>query len=96
MRIKDHILLGTLLGLIPPAIALVLIYAIGFSDFKFLDFFRYAYAKNFLENLVSLSGLANLPLFYLFIRASLYENVKGVILATFILVLIVIVLKFIV
>lgn len=96
MLIKNHILFGTIAGLIIPAIAMTLIYVIGFPGFKFIDFFRYGIAEGFLENLVSLCGLANLPLFYLFIRNSLYSSVRGVILATFLLVFIVIYLKFLI
>ena len=96
MKGKDHILLGTGLGLLAPAIALLLVYFIGFPGFTLVDFLRYSFARDILENLVSLCGLANLPLFYLFIQGSFYENVKGVILATFLLVFVVIVLKFIV
>jgi hypothetical protein len=94
MKGKDHIALGTVLGLLVPALTLLIVYFVGFSGFKFIDFFRYTIAKHILENLVSLCGLANLPLFYLFIQTSRYESVKGIILATFILVVLVIYLKF--
>ncbi len=75
---------------------MVLVYLLAFPGFRFLDFFRYAFAKNFLENLVSLCGLANLPLFYIYIRTRAYEAVKGVIMATFLLVIVVVILKFLV
>jgi hypothetical protein len=94
MQAKNNILVGLLFGLIVPFLALMIVYLTGFPGFRFIDFFRFTMSKNILQNLVSLCGLANLPLFYLFIRSESYESVKGVILATFILVLLVIILKF--
>jgi hypothetical protein len=94
MQAKNNILIGLLLGLIVPSVALFIVYLTGFSGFRFIDFFRYTISKNVLQNMVSLCGLANLPLFYLFIRSDCYESVKGVIIATFLLVLVVVILKF--
>lgn len=93
---KNHIILGTILGLIVPLITLVVIYEVKFSSNDFVRFIKYSFEYDILEALVSLSGLPNLALFFLFIQANLYENAKGVILATFILVIIVILLKFII
>lgn len=96
MQGKNNKLTGLLFGLIVPFLALIIVYLTGFSGFRFIDFFRYTISKNILQNLVSLCGLANLPLFYLFIRSESYESVKGVILATFLLVLLVVILKFVI
>lgn len=96
MKLKDHIATGAILGIILPAITLFVIFQLGYSHMiKLEDFFRFTYAQNILENLVSLTGLPNLALFFLFIQSKLYENAKGVIFSTFILVIVVIVLKFI-
>jgi len=93
--IKNHLITGTILGLILPAITLVIIFQAGFSDtVNPEDFLRFTLSQNILQNLVSLSGIPNLALFFLFIKTSLYENAKGVILSTFVLVIIVIILKF--
>ena len=94
MNYKDNILTGTIIGILIPAICILLVYAIMFPGFKFFDFFRFTQSKHVLENIVSLCGIPNLVAFYFFIRGELYENGKGIILATFILVLIVIILKF--
>lgn len=94
MMNSNHIIYGLIFGIAAPALAMVIVYFVGFSGFKFIDFFRYSIAQDFLQNLVSLCGLANLPLFYLYIRNDCYESVRGVIMATFLLVIIVIILKF--
>ncbi len=96
MQANNNIPIGLLLGLTVPAVALIIVYFTGFSGFRFIDFFRYTLSKNILENLVSLCGLANLPLFYLYIRNDCYESVKGIIMATFLLVLLVVILKFVI
>lgn len=95
MKLKDHILTGTILGLILPVITLIIIHQMAFTELvKLQDFHRFAMDKDFFDNLVSLSGIPNLALFFLFLKTKLYENGKGIILATFVLVLVVIVLKF--
>lgn len=58
------------------------------------NFIDVSYNNNFLENLVSLSGIPNLALFFLFLNLQFYQSARGIILSTFILVLIVVILKF--
>ncbi len=94
MKYKNSLTLGTLLGLITAFISTFLVYLIMFSNYAFHDYLNILMQnKKLLAPVISIAGIPNLGLFYLFINKNLYQSARGVILATFILVVIVIVIK---
>src|SRR5690348_601725 len=80
---KDNLRLGLLLGLIGPMLGLFVIYLIRFSTYTFGDFFDYLIHDNkMLTSIGSLSLLANVVLFTLFINTHRDNTAKGIFIVT--------------
>jgi hypothetical protein len=89
----DNILTGTLAGVIAAFVFLLAFYFIKFSNASFSLYLSLITSSKMLSPLISLSGIPNLLIFFLFLNRKKYKSAKGVILATFILVLAVIIIK---
>lgn len=94
MKKYDRIGLGTVIGLLSIVVVIVVFYI---AKFTFVSFHEYlstitSYEK-MLSAMVSLAGIPNLLFFFLFLNKEKYNTAKGIILATFILVLIVVLIK---
>jgi len=95
MRSKfDAPLIGLLLGIIVPIIGMFIFYKFNFKTLDFREFIDYINRKHMLPQLLSLSVIANLGLFFIFIWKKFYYSAKGVIAATFLYVIVVVILKF--
>lgn len=95
MRSKfDAPLVGLILGVIVPLFGVFIFYKFNFKTLDFGEFIDYVSRKRVFPQLLSLSVIANLGLFFIFIWKKFYYSAKGVIAATFLYVLVVIILKY--
>jgi len=76
---KDNLKLGLVLGLVGPLLGLVIVYFAKFSSYKFVDFLTYFMNDNrLITTLGSLSLLANVVLFTLYVNTNRDETAKGI------------------
>lgn len=81
-------------GLILPTAALLLFFAWKGEEGGLLSFFIRQQQNRLLSPLLSLAVLPNLAVFWIFIKRNQYLQVRGIIMATLLLAICVIVLKF--
>ncbi|MBE9467672.1 MAG: hypothetical protein IMY72_05030 [Bacteroidetes bacterium] len=87
--------IGLVIGLLAPIITIFILYLFNKSSFgSFENFYNHFVTLHLSSQIVSLSVLANLAVFYLFIKKNFLFSARGVVLATMIYGLIIIVLKF--
>jgi len=89
----NNLVLGIFLGLIAPTIVYFIIYLTGFKNISFVDFFYLLNEKNVFTKILSLCGLANLLVFFIFIWTNRLRSARGVLVATFIFTIIVLLLR---
>jgi hypothetical protein len=96
MTIKpaDHIRTGLILGLLGPLLGLIVIYFFKFSTYQFADFLDYFIHDNkMITSIGSLSLLANVILFTIFINTHRDNTAKGIFIVTVIYGIAILVLK---
>jgi hypothetical protein len=82
---KDNLKLGLVLGLIGPLLGLVVIYFIKFPSSSFGDFLNEFFNDNrLMTSIGSLSLLANVVLFTLYVNTHRDQTAKGIFLITLI------------
>src|SRR5258707_5440440 len=91
---KDNLRLGLILGLLGPLLGLVIIYFIKFPSYSFMNFLTYFMNDNrMITSVGSLSLLANVIMFTLYINTHRDETSKGIFLVTVIYGIGILVLK---
>jgi hypothetical protein len=90
----DHLILGLLVGLISPTIGIFIFFLSKFSESNFSEFITVSIQEKMLSPLLSLCAVINLAAFYSFIQFDKLQTGKGIILATFIYGLAIVLLKF--
>lgn len=91
---KDNLKLGLVLGLIGPLIGLVVIYFIKFSGISFGDFMDdFIHNNKLITSIGSLSLLANVILFTLYINTHRDSTAKGIFIITLVYGIGILVLK---
>ncbi|MBD3864021.1 hypothetical protein [Olleya marilimosa] len=90
MNNKKHIILGFILGVISTGIG-VLLYIAFFSRYGVEETLKKAIQFKFVDKIVSLGALLNLGLFFLFLNRKKDDMAKGVLIATLIIGLIIII-----
>lgn len=96
MKKFDNLWLGTVIGVATAAVSILVFYFIKFTEISLGEYIQLLLQNRYLfAPIVSLAGIPNLVIFYLFINRDRYKTARGVILATFILVAAVIVIKFV-
>lgn len=91
---RDNLKLGLTLGLIGPIIGLVVIYFIKFPSYNFIEFLDYFIHDNrMITSFGSLSLLANVVLFTLYVNTHRDKTAKGIFLITLIYGIAILVLK---
>jgi len=91
---KKEILIGFLVGLIATAFGLVFaIQIFGKSD-DWGSVIRQAIAEGFLTKLMSIGALLNLGAFFLFIKKNQDQRAKGVLIATVLVLIATMIIKF--
>lgn len=80
---KDNLRLGLLLGLIGPLLGLVIVYYIKFPSYKFKEFLDYFMHDNrMITSIGSLSLLANVILFTVYVNTQRDNTAKGIFVIT--------------
>jgi hypothetical protein len=91
---KDNLRLGLALGLIGPLFGLVIIYFVKFPSYSFMDFLTYFMNDNrMITSVGSLSLLANVILFTIYVNTHRDETAKGIFIITLIYGIGILVLK---
>ena len=91
---RDNLKLGLVLGLIGPIIGFVVIYFIKFSGYEFREFIDLFFNTNrLITSIGSLSLLANVVLFTLYVNTHRDHTAKGIFLVTLIYGILILVLK---
>jgi hypothetical protein len=86
--------LGLFLGLAVPLLAFFVFYLVRYSNLSLGEFLSVYKNLGILTHIVSLSVIPDLLVFYGFIRKNLLKSARGVLLATFIFTLTVIIIRF--
>lgn len=80
---KDNLKLGLVLGLIGPALGLVVVYFMKFSSYSFMEFLDYFFnTKSLITSVGALCLLANAVLFTIYINTHRDNTAKGVFVTT--------------
>lgn len=85
----DSLTVGLTVGILIPFLSLLLFYSTSFAKVPFGFFIQHTAQIEVLPKLISLCGIPNLGLFFLFIWRNHYYSARGVIMATLILTFIV-------
>ena len=92
---KDHLRLGLALGLVGPLLGLVIVYFIKFPSYSFQDFLEYFMNdKRLITSIGSLSLLANVVLFTIYVNTHRDETAKGIFVMTIIYAVIAMLFKY--
>ena len=89
----NNLISGLIAGLILPVIAFIILWLIIFDGTLAAYFHRFA-EMNRLASLISLCAIPNLLLFFVFIWTNNYKSARGVIFATLILALAMVLIKY--
>lgn len=91
--IKKEILIGLILGLIANASGSYL-YIYFFSDYGFKETIENALIQDVFGNIIALGAILNLFVFFIFLKKDQFYRARGVVLATVIAAIIVLLTKF--
>lgn len=91
---KDNTILGFIIGLAAPLIVMFGFWRYQFGHTSLIGFYEVMVQSNNLPGLISIGLLGNLGAFFLFYRQKLDVSARGVILATFLYGLLIVILKF--
>ncbi|HEX2845688.1 MAG: hypothetical protein E6Q24_20675 [Chitinophagaceae bacterium] len=91
---RDNLQLGLILGLIGPILGLVVIYFLKFSSVTFSDFLDEFFNNNkLITSIGSLSLLANVILFTIFVNTRRDKTARGIFLVTLVFGIAILILK---
>ncbi len=85
----DSLGLGLIFGILLPALSLLMFYSTSFTEVSLSFFIKHTSKIEVLPKLISLCGIPNLGLFFLFLWRNHYYSARGVIMATLILTFVV-------
>jgi len=85
----DSVVLGLVVGIAIPMLSLLLFYSSNFTKVSFGFFLQHTAQIEVLPKLISLCGIPNLGVFFLFIWRNHYYSARGVIMGTLILTFVV-------
>jgi hypothetical protein len=91
---KDHFLTGFISGLIAPLIGFYIYYLISFRYMALGSYISRITELGLASGVISLSLIANLVVFFYFIRKKTDRSARGVIGATFVYGLLIVILKY--
>jgi len=85
---------GITLGIVLPLAVFLLVYFLGYSKTPFGEFLEYAIMIQALPKILCLCVIPNLAIFYFFLNKEFWYATRGVIAATLLCTLVVVVIKF--
>jgi len=86
--------IGSALGMILPLAVFLLVYQIGYSNTPFREFMKFSLMIGALAKILSMCAIPNLAIFYLFLNKEYWRATRGIITATLLYTLAVVVIKF--
>jgi hypothetical protein len=95
MKFKDSLLFGLIIGLAIPVIGVLIFYYSKFAAVDLGQFLQVATKHKVLSPMLSLCAILNLGTFYLFLNKNLYLTARGIILATILYGVTIVILKFV-
>jgi hypothetical protein len=90
----NKLLIGLIPGIIVPIITFIISWNIVYSG-TLAEYYERAHSFSHLSGLISLSILPNLLLFFVAIWLEIYRTARGVILATFLMAIVMLIIKYI-
>lgn len=91
---RDNLGLGLVLGLLGPLLGLVVVYFLKFSGFSFLEFMDlFLNTNRLITSIGTLSLLANVVLFTLYVNTHRDQTAKGIFILTMIYGIVILLLK---
>ena len=87
--------IGLIIGMVLPLVCFSLVFLIGYSETPFGEFLEYAFVMKALPKILSLCTIPNLAVFYLFLNKEYWYGTRGIIAATLLCTLVVVVIKFV-
>jgi len=90
----NHLVIGIIIGLLAPTIGIIIFYFTKFESLTLGEFLKISVEEKMLSPLLSLCAVINLAVFYLLIQFDKLKTGRGIILATFIYGLAIVLLKF--
>jgi hypothetical protein len=90
----NKVWLGAFLGILLPAITVLIAWKIRFGHYELEGFFRFLMQKKVLSPLLSLCVIPNLLVFFIFIWLNYLYSARGVLLSTFVVGFIIVGVKF--
>ncbi len=91
--LKKEVLTGLIIGLLAN-IAGSYLYIFFFSDYSFEETIKNALASDVLGNIIALGAILNLFVFFIFIKKNQIYRARGVVLATVVSAIIILITKF--
>jgi len=93
-RNDNKIWIGIVIGLFTAVLSIFILYLVRYTNMNLGDYFVLLYrSKRLLSPIVSIAGVPNLIIFFLFLNRHKYKTARGIIMATFILALMVVFIK---
>jgi hypothetical protein len=92
---KDSTILGLIIGLIAPMLVILGFWLVSFGQISLYAFYKLMIESTNLPGLLSIGLLGNLGAFFVFYRMKLDVSARGVITATFLYGLVIVILKFV-
>ena len=86
--------IGLALGIFLPLATFLLVYQIGYSNTPFSEFLQFAFVMGALAKILSMCAIPNLAIFYLLLNKEYWRATRGIIAATMLCTLGVVVIKF--
>jgi len=91
---KDNLKLGLILGLLGPALGLVIVYFMKFGSFKFSEFLEYFFNDSkLITSIGALCLLANAVMFTIYINTHRDKTAKGIFATTLVYGIAILVIK---
>jgi hypothetical protein len=91
---KDNLKLGLILGLLGPALGLVVVYFMKFSSYPFMDFLDYFFKDTrLITSIGALCLLANAVLFTIYINTHRDNTAKGIFATTLVYGIAILIIK---
>ena len=91
---RDNLKLGLILGLLGPALGLVVVYFMKFSSYSFLDFLDYFFKDTkLITSIGALCLLANAVLFTIYINTHRDNTAKGIFATTLVYGIAILIIK---
>jgi hypothetical protein len=91
----NSFVLGISLGIIAPIIAVVVFYFVSNQNMNFSDFIDHLLRYKLVSHMISIGAISNLIVFFGFIWINYLKSARGVVFATMLYALLVVITKFI-